>query len=122
MQNKIIKKLLIFIFLIILLFLANYFARTYTANLFNKDFKNFNSTGINGHLIEKSITHHTISFKVNNNAKEFVFFPKIKGSKESSDFEYFAELGDSIIKPAFSDTLFLVKGQKLYRYTFNKAE
>jgi hypothetical protein len=122
MNIKIVGKLLLFIFIVVSFYLFRHFGQVYTNNLAKTDFKNFNSSSIKGRLIEKGITHHTVSFMVDSDTKRFVFYPKINSSNESADFEYFSALGDSIIKGAFSDTLFLIKGNKLYSYTFDKDE
>ena len=97
--------------------MAKRWASKYTDDLAKEDFRVFNSTGINGILIKQGIVHHTTSFKVNNDTKEFVFHPRV-GVSKSSDFTYFAEIGDSIIKPPFSNTLVLIKEHKSYTYTF----
>jgi hypothetical protein len=117
MENKIIE-IIFFLIGIILLFLGNKWTSNYTNNLAKDDFKVFNLTGINGTLMEKGILHHTISFKVNNNLKEFAFYLK-NGVSESINFSDFVEIGDRIIKPALSDTLFLIRKHKCYKYTFN---
>jgi len=122
MDTKSIGKFLLIVLAIVSLYLFGHFSQVYTNNLAKTDFKNFNSSSIKGRLVEKGITHHTVSFRVDNDSKNYVFYPKINSSNKSADFEYFSELGDSIIKPAFSDTLFLIKGNKLYRYSFNKNE
>ena len=122
MDIKIVRKVLLLTFIVVSLYLVGHFGQVYTNNLAKTDFKNFNSSLIKGRLVEKGITHHTVSFMVDNDTKRYVFYPKINSSNESADFEYFSELGDSIIKRAFSDTLFLLKGNKLYRYTFDKDE
>jgi hypothetical protein len=93
MENKIIGKLFFYLIGIILLFLGNKRTSNYTNNLAKDDFKVFNLTGINGTLMEKGILHHTISFKVNNNLKEFAFYLK-NGVSESINFSDFVEIGD----------------------------
>ncbi len=119
MKNKTIWKLVLYLIGIVLFIFVNQWASDYTTNLAKEDFKIFNSTAINGVLIEKGIMHHTISFKVNNNLQEFAFYPNVAVGTWR-DFSYFLEIGDSIIKPAQSDTLFLIKAHKSYKYTFDK--
>jgi hypothetical protein len=121
MEHKTIRKIFFFLVGLILWFLIKQFASKYMTNLASEDFKVFNQTNINGVLIKTDILHHTISFKVNNNSKEFAFYPRI-GIGKSRDFSSFIEIGDSIIKPAFSNSLFIRRGYKLYTYTFDKHE
>ncbi|MEO7487486.1 MAG: hypothetical protein ABIU77_10310 [Ferruginibacter sp.] len=117
MEYKTIRKIFLFIVGLILWFLIKQFASKHMTNLANDDFKVFNQTNINGILIKTDILHHTISFKVNNNSTEFSFYPRI-GIGKSRDFSSFVEVGDSIIKPAFSETLILRRGYKTYTYAF----
>ena|SRR5579872_7175670 len=85
------------------------------------DFKNFNSSEIKGVLVDVGIVHHMTSFKVNTSSKEFIFDPKVRGE---NDFDVLAKKEDSIIKPAFSDTVVLKKNNNggIYQFTFFKPE
>ena len=90
----------------------------YTDNLFKKHLKEFNETNINGILINVDIVNHGTGFKINTSKYEFVFYP-INGNRGNS-FEDIADKGDSGYKPAFSDTLFLFKNKKVYKFYFRK--
>ncbi|MCG8387833.1 MAG: hypothetical protein MJA30_19935 [Cytophagales bacterium] len=54
--------------------------------------------------------------------QKFYFHPYTSELNRNKIFEYLAESGDSIYKPAYSDTLILIKEGKEYRYTFAKIE
>ncbi|KYG81081.1 hypothetical protein EV198_2971 [Roseivirga ehrenbergii] len=54
--------------------------------------------------------------------KRFNFNPYTSNINKYKIFSYLAELGDSIYKPAYSDTLTLIKEGEKYRYTFLKIE
>jgi hypothetical protein len=50
--------------------------------------------------------------------REFFFYANVS-ENENSTFEYSAEKGDSIIKPAYADTIYLKKANgKVLQYTF----
>ncbi len=75
---------------------------------------------IRGILVKEETRHHTASFQVDNLPDWFVFWPKIRRGFTSGDFEYFARPGDSIIKRANADTLYLIRGGSVHPYTFDK--
>lgn len=54
--------------------------------------------------------------------ERYNFHPYTSDLNDNKIFEYLAETGDSIYKPAYSDTLILIKEGKKYRYTFSKIE
>ena len=121
MDKKVTFKLILFAIGVILVFMINNSATNYTNDLAKDDFKTFNSTNINGTLTAIGIKHHTTSFKVNNDSREFVFYPR-RHSSELGRFSSFAEIGDRIVKPALANTLILIKGQRTYKYAFDKDE
>jgi hypothetical protein len=60
-------------------------------------------------------------FKVKGESEPYVFFPRT--DKQLNDGHYFSNLavaGDTVIKKSFSDTLLLIKGHQVYKYTFVK--
>lgn len=87
----------------------------------NKEYDQFFSSNLNGIVERVGIKHHGSFFTLQDNSKEYVFYPHTdKQLNNSTVFENFAERGDSILKPSQSDTLFLVKQGKVYKYTFEK--
>jgi hypothetical protein len=54
--------------------------------------------------------------------ERYNFHPYTSDLNNNKIFDYLAEEGDSIYKPAYSDTLVLIKEGKRYQYTFSKIE
>jgi len=98
-----------------------YFGRIYVDKQSKADFDNFNSAEITGTISEIGIAHHMEQFKVNTIGKNFIFNSYTdKRLNNGTIFNYFAEIGDSIVKHAYTDTLFLIKKGKTYKYLFGK--
>lgn len=84
-------------------------------------FKNFNEANINGKLNEVKIGYKGSVFTLINDSTEYVFYPYTNQSiNKAQIFNYIARKGDSIIKPAYSDTLKLIKSDEVLKYTFKK--
>lgn len=84
-----------------------------------KDFNDFNKNLINGTINFVGIRHHGSAFSINSGNRVYIFYPYINSSLNSiHTFESFASIGDSVFKPAYSDTLYLIKSEKTYKYTF----
>lgn len=81
-------------------------------------FQSFYSSAIYGQVDSVRIAYRGAGLKLSD-GKEFFFFPYTdKVLNESSIFEYIAEKGDTVIKPAFGDTIFLKKSTgKVLKYT-----
>lgn len=80
-------------------------------------FEAFYDANLNGKLINLSKHQGATDFEVNNNEQQFTFVPIDVDNKY---FPEFALPGDSIYKPAKSDTLKLVHKGKTYLFTFKK--
>lgn len=90
---------------------------------YTKIYTLFFESNIKGRLIYAKIKCHGCAFKVDNDSVEYVFYPNTnKYLNNSHIFYYFAEQGDSIVKPSSSDTLYLIKNDVKYKYLFNKHE
>ncbi|MEM6264136.1 MAG: hypothetical protein AAGI38_16595 [Bacteroidota bacterium] len=64
-----------------------------------------------------------LTFKGSDKEKEYVFYPYTNEElNKSKIFSHTAEKGDSIFKPAFSDTLVLFKNGEALKYTFRKFD
>lgn len=86
-----------------------------------KDFNNFNKSHIEGTLCFIGIRHHGSAFSIDSGNAIYVFFPYVNSLLNSPHtFESFASVGDSVFKPAYSDTLYLIKSGKIFKYTFQK--
>jgi hypothetical protein len=121
MQKKEVPLFMAFLAAIVLGAIYLFWGSGYATKQGEDDFKNFNSSEIKGVLVDVGIMHHVTGFKVNTSPKEFIFQPVIRGG---NDFYVLAKKDDSIIKPAFSDTVVLKKNNNggIYRFTFFKPE
>ena len=120
LNNKLMmNKYLVFTKLILLMVLYIIINMIFSKNGAIDDFRQFNSHNINGELEDVSIAHHGVKFKLKKDTMEYFFHPYIN-LKEDKIFNRFAEKGDVILKPAYSDTLKLIKKQKVYLYSFLK--
>lgn len=109
--------------LIIILFLAFFIGIKYYDSLIFKDYKKFNQSGINGKIYSIDIRRRGVLLKIKNDSSTFVFYPYTNQELNGSHiFNYFAKSGDRVVKASFSDTLYLYKEDKIYRYTFRKFE
>lgn len=108
--------------MIILFFLtASYIGWKYQSEKIFIEFKQFNEASISGRIIFVEKYSREATFKIENDPNIFKFYPITSHLLNSSHiFDYLARSGDSVWKPAYSDTLFLYKGRKIYRYTFQK--
>ena len=123
MNKMILKRTLIFfsIAIVIAFCYLKFFAIPYTDLQWKTNHKTFNEANIAGRIENIGIKNHGTSFKVQNALIEYVFYPYTnKQLNDSKVFGDLAEKGDSIIKPAFSDILVLIKKNKAYEYNFKK--
>lgn len=85
--------------------------------IFLKREKELNESHIRGIIEYLYSSRDGIKFRIENDPKGYRFYPK--SCKQSEKYFYdIAEIGDSVIKPSFSDTLILIKNKKKYLYTF----
>jgi len=88
-----------------------------------KEFDLFNSSHLSGTIVMVDKYSRSANFVLNNNPTEFSFYPFIdKNLNNNEIFQYVAKPGDSIYKPAYSDILLLIKGNKVYSYTFQNTD
>ena len=88
----------------------------------NRHFHIFFASTITGQIEYTKGGYYGSVFKIMGKDIEYVFYPYTDGINEKNIFHYLAVEGDSIYKPAYSDTLKLVKEGKVYKYTFQKFE
>jgi hypothetical protein len=117
-QKTIIKILILFVFIIAYLVIAQIIGnkrdRTHFYTFFNSELK--------GEIEKIEIKYYGVGFKLKNDSIEYVFYPftnKINGNKI---FNHIALVGDSIVKRRYSDTLSLIKEGVEYKYTFRKKD
>ena len=87
-----------------------------------ENYKAFNKADINGEIEFLDIARKGNFFRIKNCEIEFVFNPITSDLNSNYVFDDIAEVGDIIIKPRFSDTLKLIKKNKVYFCTFQKIE
>ncbi len=88
---------------------------------YRERFKAFNEANIVG-IVDSVSAAGKVGAKLKmEDGKEYEFHPLInKKLNHSTEFEDSVEKGDSIVKAAFSDTLYWKHGQKWLRFTFSK--
>jgi hypothetical protein len=91
----------------------------YTKNKDNEHFTQFNSDNINGEIEYVDFAYHGIQVKIKGYKLPYVFYPR-HDLHENKRFDDIAAPGDVIIKPAYSDTLKLIKKDKVLLFTFRK--
>jgi hypothetical protein len=82
----------------------------------------FNSTELKGRITYLTSIMGGQRIKLNNSARKFTFFSVMDKSNNYRTFVQDAEIGDSVYKEAYSDTLYLIKSStnKTKAYTFRK--
>ncbi|MDP4197122.1 MAG: hypothetical protein Q8940_18885 [Bacteroidota bacterium] len=105
---------------ILLIVIYAYFAQKQVNKEDNQYYMEFDNAQLNGKLVSVRIARHATAIKVEGIENEFWFIPDTDDPDRKHDFVYFAEPGDSIIKPRHSSTLTLIKNGKEYFYTFKK--
>lgn len=79
-------------------------------------YNNFYTSDIRGQLESTSIKYHMTSFKMQEDNQEYIFSPytDINGHI----FDAVSKPGDSIIKPAYSDTILVKKRNEEFKFSF----
>jgi hypothetical protein len=118
------SKLVVVIGVVLILIVVSYiyFGGIYMRKQGNNLYSTFNSSDLNGEIERVYVAYKGIAFKLTSDSSTYVFYPITGTLNNNQIFNSFAEKGDRIIKPAYSDTLKLVKGDKVYLYTFQKIE
>jgi len=117
MNSKTKKFFIVFVVIgIVYLVFAQYFGNKNAL----KRFDVFFNSNLRGEIQKIGIKHHGVSLKMNNDENEYVFYPITSELNDKKVFNYFANVGDSIIKPNNTDTLILNKQNKRYKFTFQK--
>jgi hypothetical protein len=85
-------------------------------------FDEFNQANLNGYIEGVWIENKMVGFKLINH-RSYVFNPYTdKYLNEGNIFDHIAEYGNKVIKEPYSDTLYLKKDGKVYKYLFRKFE
>jgi hypothetical protein len=114
------KKAVVFFLVIGVIYLI--VSVNYSRNRGIHNYNNFYNSFVNGKIESIEVKLKGVGLKIYSNETEFIFYPYTSELNEKEIFNYLARKGDSVYKPAFSDTLQLVKSDKIYKYTFQKFE
>ena len=105
----------IFIFMILLCIYSQLISRKQGKEIFS----DFYRADIDSYLESATIARKGTGIKLLDGRK-FIFYPyKDEMLNRNSNFISTAEKGDKIIKKSYSDTLYLIKGNRSLRYLFN---
>ncbi|SIT14322.1 hypothetical protein SAMN05421761_12113 [Belliella pelovolcani] len=116
MKHMVILGLILFVILIP----VGIWMQNQAKNKGKKHFEVFNAADIDNRIESVRIAYKGTGMKLDD-GREFIFYPLTdKRLNEGSIFNYTAESGDKVEKRAFSDTLYLYKGDKILMYTFTK--
>lgn len=105
--------------IIVVLFILAYIISTEL--IFHNRKRLLNESNVQGIIEDLYSSRDGIKFRIKHDSKSYRFYPKPCGNF-GKDFYDIANVGDSIYKPTYSDTLKLIKKNKVYLYTFKKND
>lgn len=98
-----------------------YLGGKYQDEKVKKEFEVFYSSSLSGKIVKVEEYSRGSDFIIDNDSIQYRFYPYTdKQLNYGEKFRRLAKPGDSIYKKAFSDTLSLIKGKRIYLYTFQK--
>ncbi len=107
------------IYVVVFIFIAYAIYVPISLNNSKHDHEIFLSSRLAGKLKIVSGSSGGEVFILNNSNQRYLFYSKLAYLNNYQSFAELAEIGDSIFKESFSDTLFLVKKSgKIYKFTF----
>lgn len=96
-----------------------YLGGRYTERVAQDNFRAFDAAQVRGVLAKVDTRNHGVGIVLREHPGWLVFYPLTdERLNRGKHFHLWAEPGDSILKPAHSDTLRLKKGNRVYRYPF----
>jgi hypothetical protein len=99
------------------------YSEKYMDELVQNDYNFFYSSGILGTVEHVGYLNHKTGLKINNISREFSFYPYMNIKlNDNTDFNGIATKGDSIIKKPYSDTLYLIHENQVYKYKFRQYD
>lgn len=83
-------------------------------------FDNFNSGNLIGKISYLYASSGAVRFRLSDADESFLFVPLMTPLNDYAHFDSVAQIEDSVYKPAFADTLTLIKvvSKKIYKFTF----
>ncbi len=103
--KKLIMRNLISVIITVAIVVILDHASDYSLKLAKKFQTHFDEKEINGEIEYIGISHHGTKFKIIGVKDEFIFCPNKSEINDFKIFTRFAEKGDTILKPAYSDSL-----------------
>jgi hypothetical protein len=87
-------------------------------------FEVFNSSNLSGRISYLYGSQGGVRFQLNGTAETYLFIPRMTPRNGYADFAMVAETEDSVYKPAFADTLILIKviTKKRFKFTFDAPD
>lgn len=81
-----------------------------------KRLEHIHESVFNGKVIEKNIGRDAITIKLNNDSSFIILNPYI--SDMNANLSKIIEIGDSVIKPANMDSIYIFKDSVIYKYGY----
>lgn len=95
----------------------------YSERVAQDNFRAFDAAHVRGVLARVNIRNHGVGIVVRGRPGWLVFYPRTdERLNRGKHFHLWAQPGDSVLKPAHSDTLRLMKGNRVYRYLFQTRQ
>lgn len=85
-----------------------------------RHFTTFYTAELEGEISHIKSGFQGVHFKLNNDSTEYFFQPEPGPFNGHTSFASIAQVGDSVKKPYYADTLSFIKKKKVYRYHFRK--
>lgn len=83
-------------------------------------FAAFNAAELNDTIARVRAAHRGCGLMVRHDPVEYVFYPSTDVANKRRRFRLTAKPGDVVRKGAYSDTLMLIKKERIYQFTFWK--
>lgn len=105
---------------VVVVFLALYQGRVNRIGAI-KEYREFNTADLAGTITYLSQSAGSTYIRVSGKDTKYMFIPN-NSTQGGSHFYTVAQKGDSIIKPPFQDTLYLIKTDEIHPFTFDNFE
>lgn len=111
------RKNLIFLFPVLFFWLLMYYGGKYQDKVTANSYRIFNEKDIKGIISYVGIKDRGKSFKIENCDTLFVFYPYVS-SINGYSFSEVVNIGDTMIKRKFSDTVYISSKSSAHEFTF----
>jgi len=87
------------------------------------EFKTFDAANLRGVLSRVDSQQRSVGIRLQGSLTRFMFYPRTdENLNQGHHFHLWAKPGDSVVKTAHADTLYLLKRGIVYRYPFKQFE